>query len=321
MKIDRAWIPIPKFLPIKTFPYRFLKKFTLIINNLLRNLGAISGIIGAKKVGISTNGNILLKLNRSYPLGEKGLVLELPRDRTIFNRVKRYGCWEINESIFLAQGLRAAENKTDSKIAFLDIGANTGLVTLQVMNHSNSESDFFLFEPIPKHVDAIKYNVGKIPNVQINEFALSNLNGSAFIYTDTYNKGNSSLFKAVVPEGEYVATLIHLVDTDEWCKRNLEKYTGFVLKSDTQGMDPLILSRIPEKIWNAVQCAIIEVWALPDIDSLSVVNLLERLQGFSYASWDLFSGQLVSIDEIRDFWLSKNSESRNLYLSKVPPVA
>ena len=320
MKIDRAWIPLPRLLPIKTFPHRFLKKFTLIIINLLRNLGAISGIIGARKVGNSMNGNVLLRLNKSYPLGNKGLVLELPRDRTIYNHVKRYGCWEINESIFLSLGLKAAENKSDSKIAFLDIGANTGLVTLQVINHLNSESDFFLFEPIPKHVDAIRHNLGKMPNVQINEFALSNLNGSAFIYTDNYNKGNSSLFKAVVSEGKHVKTLTHLVDADEWCKSNLKSYTGFVVKSDTQGMDSLILSRIPEKIWSAVECAVIEVWALPEINSLSVVNLLDRFQDFSYASWDPFSGQLVSTEQIRDFWLSKNGDSRNLYLSKVAPV-
>ena len=320
MIIDRAWIPLPKILPIKTFPHRLLRKFTLIINNLMRNLGAISGIIGARKVGNSMNGNVLLRLNKSYPLGKKGLVLELPRDRTIYNRVKRYGCWEFNESTFLAQGLKTAENKSDSKIAFLDIGANTGLVTLQVINYSNSESDFFLFEPIPKHVDAIKYNLGKMPNVQINEFALSNLNGSAFIYTDNYNKGNSSLIKAVVPDRKYVKTLINLVDADEWCKSNLKEYTGFVIKSDTQGMDSLILSRIPEEIWKAVECAIIEVWALPDINSLTVMNLLYRFQDFSYASWDPFSGQLVSMEEIRDFWLNKNGESRNLYLSKAAPV-
>jgi FkbM family methyltransferase len=320
MKIDRAWIPLPKFLPIDTFPHRFVKKFTLIINNLLRNLGALLGIIGARKVGNSINGNVLLRLNKSYPLGKKGLVLELPRDRTIYNRVKRYGSWEINESIFLALGLKAVEDKSDSKIAFLDIGANTGLVTLQVLNHSNSNSDFFLFEPIPKHVDAIKHNLGKMPNIQINEFALSNLNGSAIIYTDTYNKGNSSLFKALVPEGKHVKTLINLVDADEWCKSNLKKYTGFVLKSDTQGMDSLILSRIPEKIWKAVECAIIEVWALPEIDSLSVVNLLDRFQDFGFVSWDSYSGQSVSIEEVRDFWLNKNGDSRNLYLSKVAPV-
>jgi FkbM family methyltransferase len=320
MKIDRAWIPLPKFLPFETFPHRFLKKLTLIISNLLRNLGAIFGIIGARKIGKSINGNVLLRLNKSYPLGNKGFVLELPRDRTIYNHVKRYGFWEINESTFLALGLKTAENKSDSKIAFLDIGANTGLVTLQVINHSNSESDFFLFEPIPKHVGAIRHNLGSMPNVQINEFALSNLNGSAFIYTDNYNKGNSSLFKAVVPEGKHIKTLIELIDADEWCKSNLKRYTGFVVKSDTQGMDALILSRISEKIWNAVECAIIEVWALPEINSLSVVNLLDKFQDFSYVSWDPFSGQLVSIEEIRDFWLSKNGNSRNLYLSKVAPV-
>lgn len=60
---------------------------------------------------------------------------------------------------------------------FLDIGANTGLITLQAMNLAKTNQDAILVEPIPRHVDAIRNNVENIlekGKVHIMQFGLSN---------------------------------------------------------------------------------------------------------------------------------------------------
>ena len=204
-------------------------------------------------------------------------------------------------------------------MALLDIGANTGLVTLQAMNLSKTITEVFLFEPIPRHVSAIERNLRNLPSIHINEFALSNENGQSEIYTQTTNHGNTSLLKSVVPSDELISTTIELVDAAEYCNKFLNGFDNFVIKCDTQGMDALILSRIPNRIWERTEVAIIEVWALPEIREQDVTHLLAMCQNFEYASWHPKSQEVISLNEISEYWLNKSGTFRNLFLSKTLP--
>ena len=237
----RFWIPVPTPLPIKTFPQRFIKKCLNIANAFVLLIGVWLGLSGARIVGVAPNGNALLRLNKDYALGCKGTVLELPRDRVIYKHVNIKGSWELEESKFLARGLKRACRFPHTKTALLDIGANTGLVTLQAMNLSSTTNEVFLFEPLPKHASAIKQNLCNLSNIHLNEFALSDKNGEADIFTQATNHGNTSLFKSVVPEIGMISTLIQLVDTTEYCNSFLNNFEKYVIKCDTQGMDALIL--------------------------------------------------------------------------------
>jgi FkbM family methyltransferase len=274
---------------------------------------------GARIVGVTQKGNTILRLNKDYALGLKGTDLELPRDLTIFQYVKSFGNWELQESEFLAMGLREVAKLPNSKAALLDIGANTGLVTLQAMNLSKTTVEVFLFEPIPRHVSAIKNNLRNVPDIHINEFALSDANGESEIFTQTTNHGNTSLIKSVVPSDELISTKIQLVSTSEYCDTSLTNFDSYVIKCDTQGMDALILSRIPNRIWQSTEFAIVEVWALPEIREQDVTHLLAMWQNFQYAKWDLTSQESIGLSEIGEYWLSKSGTQRNLFLSKTFP--
>ena len=187
------------------------------------------------------------------------------------------------------------------------------------MNLSKTITEVFLFEPIPRHVSAIERNLRNLPSIHINEFALSNENGQSEIYTQTTNHGNTSLLKSVVPSDELISTTIELVDAAEYCNKFLNGFDNFVIKCDTQGMDALILSRIPNRIWERTEVAIIEVWALPEIREQDVTRLLAMCQNFNYASWTPNSRERIDLDEISEYWLSKSGTFRNLFLSKTPP--
>ncbi len=54
----------------------------------------------------TSSDNARLKLNKNYALGNKGFVVELPRDKMIYTYIKNRGSWELEESEFLASGLK-----------------------------------------------------------------------------------------------------------------------------------------------------------------------------------------------------------------------
>ena len=119
---------------------------------------ADAGLAGARIVGTSKGGNTLLTLNRNSPLGPRGTIISLPRDRVVFESVRQEGSYSPDVSEFLRGGLDAVP-QAKTRAALLDIGANTGLVTLQTMNSAIESHEYFLFEPLPRHVEAIKHNL------------------------------------------------------------------------------------------------------------------------------------------------------------------
>jgi FkbM family methyltransferase len=314
----RTWIPVPAPLPIKTFPQRLIRKWLYIAKNTVSFIGVRMGFFGARIVGATPSGNALLRLNKKYALGAKGTVLELPRDQVIFEFVRHKGFWELEESEFLARGLKRACRKPNTKAALLDIGANTGLVSLQAMNLSNTTNEVFLFEPVPRHASAIKQNLKNLSNIHVNEFALSDVDGQADIYTQATNHGNTSLLNSVVPEIGMISTQIQLVETTEYCNKFLNNFEKYVIKCDTQGMDALILSRFPERIWENCESAVIEVWALAEVCERDVESLLSMCQVFKYVGWnpDVWEERKIELNEVSEFWLSKSGSSRNLFLSQ-----
>ena len=310
--------------PIKTFPERLIIKWRYIAHLIFDPIGTSLGFYGARILGVTPIGNTLLQLNKDYALGCKGTILELPKDQVIYKNVKNRGTWDLIGSKFLADGLKKASQQAHTKTALLDIGANTGLVTLQAMNLSNTTNEVFLFEPIPRHASAIKQNLRNLTNVHVSEFALSNVNGNAEIFTDATNHGNTSLFNSVVPEIGMISTQVLLVETTEYCEKFLKSFNSFVIKCDTQGMDALILSRFPEWIWENCVSAHIEVWSLSETSKKDVDGLLSKCQEFDHVSWSLNTtieggvelGNEVELDEVREFWLGKSGSYRNLFLSK-----
>ena len=297
---------------IKSFHQKLIRKWIYNAKNPVIYSSSICGFSGAKDIGIGPSGNNLLKLNKNYPLGHKGTIIELPKDNVIFKHVRLRGTWELVESKFLASGLQKAGG-IKSKLALLDIGANTGLVALQAINIAGSNAEIFLFEPVPRHAYAVSQNLKSLPNTHLNEFALSDKNGEAEIFTDTLNHGNTSLFNSAAPFAE-IKTQIKLVDTLEYCSDFLKIFDSYVIKSDTQGMDALILSRIPNWIWKKCECAVIEVWALPEINKKHVEDLLVKIQKFEFIDWTPKS-QKKTLHEISEFWLNKSGAQRNLFLS------
>lgn len=195
----------------------------------------------------------------------------------------------------------------------IDIGANIGLVTLQAMNLASTDNDYILIEPSAHHIRRLKKNFHNSRfNVELKEFALSNLDGKAQLFTQESNQGNSSLVVIAVPPSEKTAQEVWLRDTEDIFQKELSHYEKIVIKCDTQGYDALTLSRIPASAWRKVQSAVIEVWALPSISKFHVERPIGELNKFSKLSWSPGFTNLVKSSDLADFLLSKTSKSRNL---------
>lgn len=304
--------PVARPLPLASFPTRTWSKFLFIYGPLLR-------ISGGTPVDRASNGNAIIKLNRDGSLGAKGNLVQVPEDGIIYKDVVRYGVWEPEESLFLAQGINEVSSSQNSKSVLLDIGANCGLITRQTLHLVDAACDVVLFEPLQKHTDAIAFNLKPYIDkhqIRIEQVGLSDENRSTKLFTDLSNRGNSSVFETAIADADHEVNDIELVDTQEYFTTHLSRYDHLVLKCDTQGLDASILSKIPSAIWGKVQRAVIEVWAIPEINATDVDALIPALEGFAVAGWEINSRSSVTMSDLRQFWLSQSGESRNLFLNR-----
>ena len=138
----------------------FLRKLVVIA----RRVSQLLRLTGARELHLTDSGMATVVLNRNYPLGVRGSEINLIKDQMIYEFVKLRGKWEIDESKFLASQLKILSSMEDPrKIAMIDIGANTGLVTLQAMNLANTCNDYILIEPSALHVRQLKKEFSQFP--------------------------------------------------------------------------------------------------------------------------------------------------------------
>jgi FkbM family methyltransferase len=298
-----------------------LSKFALKFLVSLRNILVQTGLYGGKFVASHNSEHKVLRLNRKSSLGQKGDLVYLPSDETICNFVRLRGSWELDDCQFLVSEITRRSNRGTQSLdtLFLDIGANSGLISRQVRNLLGKEISMILVEPVPMYVEAIKLNLGKFymeENISIVEGALSDTDGVGEIYLQKSNCGNSSLLHEAMMNHQSKTMRINLIDTDRFSNEHLQKFKNIVLKSDTQGFDAKILSRIPPKAWFSINSALIEVWALPEVELSDIVRLIgiwRDLAKFRFYSSSKSSVELT-LEEIELIWGSKSGKSMNLRL-------
>ena len=303
---------------LKTCPrlYRIISR----IWKTAKKIPILLRLAGARCVRIDEYENGLLILNRNSSLGRKGECVWTPQDKTIFKFVVDHGEWEIDESRFLAGQITLVETSSSSKskVVFIDIGANSGLVTRQVLNLSESDCDVVLVEPIPNHVKAIEANLKKFNeknNLLIVEAALGETSGKLEISIDNSNKGNSSFLPSAMPNSGFQKLVVNTIAVQDFVTHYIPNSDNYVVKSDTQGYDSKILALLPVEFWNSCAGAVIEVWSLPEVEAFQVEKLLNMWIGFSNTNWAADGSAPTNLEEIGKFWLSKSGKSRNLFLS------
>ena len=291
------------------------RKFIFIFGDIL-NLNACIVI------GFSDDGNAILKLKKSTALGKKGDLIELPRDKVIFEYVRRFGHWSIETSDFLAHSINKLNTpmaNTTKTIALIDLGANCGLVSLQIYNTIKSSIHFIFVEPLSNHLVCLKSNFSKYiheENLTFFNFALGERTEKKVIFMDKLNVGNSSLLESVIPKSTVSRFEIDVKNAYDFFEEKLPLFDRLIVKSDIQGFDALVLASLSGNLWNRVDAAVIEVWALPEIRIEDVLKLSERMKSFDLG-WSAESIGKITLDEVKNFWLCKNGDQRDLFIRRV----
>ena len=302
-------------LPLKTFHLRVYKKWKFLINYRLLPFLHLKG---ARKFDELKNGNVLISLNAASSLGPKGTVLEVPKDDIIYQELRHRGEWEKEVSDFLSSCIKDLKKKSRN-ITLLDLGANIGLISLQVINDLKFSIELIAVEPLPQHISALERNlkpISRTNDVIILPVALGLESKMEYIHKQNTNSGNTSLIARVVPIDQVSKVRIQMLDTEEFASKYLASDSNFVIKSDLQGFDAKVLARLGKEIWEKTYAASVEVWALTEIEKQDVSNLLENWKYFNKISWSSSFSKIVTLEEIREFWLSGTNTHRNVYLKK-----
>lgn len=306
-------IPIVHLFPLSTLKVRIKEK--------LFHFRRQHSLLASKEISTDTQGNVLLKFRRDCEVVKKGGLLKAPRDKMIFEYLKNLGCWAKEESDFLVEQLNKFEDCASSKSVLVDMGANVGLISLQIAKKANFIPEFIFVEPIPRHIEALKFNISsnsQIRSFKICEYALAKNSAVGSINVDHQNLGASYISERPQNLGnDFTSEWIQIMGISDFAKEYLSGYERIFLKSDLEGFDLEVLGNLSSDYWNKVSAGVIEVIPNNAGDRNALEIILKHLDSFSTVTWDPKVRMKLTALEISNFWLSGEIDlTRNLFFTK-----
>jgi FkbM family methyltransferase len=186
-----------------------------------------------------------------------GETIELPMDEVIAPFVLDHGQWQSEELDFFGAHL------PDGRCVLVDVGANIGLITRQLLHRLPAIVSAVCYEPHPGNFQLLARNLSHLPQCRLVQAAVGTAEGQLTFYEDKRNAGNYSLNLSAMGDREYrtstvdcvVATEARLLAPlrEEW------RALPIIWKSDTQGFDELIMVTLPDEFWARVHCGVMEI--------------------------------------------------------------
>jgi FkbM family methyltransferase len=226
------------------------------------------------------------------------------------------GFWEKDESDFFSTQISTLKDE-ESSVVFIDIGANCGLITRQILNKIKNPISVVLVEPVPIHLRALEGNLemySKKHNIEIVDAALDASKESAEIFVEVNNRGNSSLIQENTKNTSYRKEIIKTLAPSIFSEKFENKNLSIFLKCDIQGFDAKVLKDMC--FWDDVYGAIVEIWSHESILEGDVDMALEKFIKLPKWYWDNDPKKTVTLEDVKEFWLSKKSSTKNLYMCR-----
>lgn len=280
-----------------------------------------------KKLLWTLTNNLLTDLVSSPSIS----VLKLSADTTIGKRNEKiyvtndsYQTWYIiNNKNFHKEFVEKIKELTDQNIKynFIDIGANTGLLTKSLLNNLINIKNAFLVEPNEDNFFCLKNNLLKYQNVEIFNFALDTKDGEKKLYIDKNNKGNLSFNYEMMTLKEDKLSFMNSQDNYEIvnCKsiknffNQIKNDNLNIIKIDVQGHDESVFQEIPEDILKNTAILIIEITPLKT-KKFDIVKFNSKLKIFS--KYTNFKGTSITLDQINKFVNANTGDGVDLILLK-----
>ena len=251
---------------------------------------------------ISTPSISVLNLSADTTFGEK--------NEKIFVTNDSYQTWYIiNDKNFHKSFVEKIRDLTDvnRNYTFVDIGANTGLLTKALLNNLENINNSYLIEPDKDNVFCLQHNLSKYKNVHTFNFALDVHDGERKLFIDKNNKGNLSFNYEMMTAKENKLSFMNSPNNYEIvvCKsvnnffneinNENNNENKFIVKIDVQGHDETIFQEIPENILKNTKVLIIEITPLAS-KNFNLDKFNSKLKIFS--KFTNFEGDLLSHDEV-----------------------
>ena len=185
--------------------------------------------------------------------------LFLPPDFSIGRTTMIDKAWQIKDPQIFANQL-----SKEGKCCLVDIGANVGLFTRQLLHWAPDKiHEVYMYEPDPFNYELLKKNIPRdSKKTFVNSAVSSSSESSKDFFKDPLNSGNYSFYQELMPTDGYerinVSTISASSQIDAWRSSGLPIF----YKSDTQGHDILIACSCGLDLWKQVKCAMLELWPI-----------------------------------------------------------
>ena len=259
-----------------------------LMNNLFHNL------LSAPTISV-------LNLSTNTTLGKK--------NEKIFVTNDSYQTWYImNDTNFHKQLIDKVKEITDNdkNYTFIDIGANTGLLTKALLNSSKNINQSYLIEPDKDNFFCLQHNLHKYENIHAFNFALDIKEGEKKLYIDKNNKGNLSFNYEMMTLKSDKLNFMNSVNNYEIVKcksvndffNEINNENNLIIKIDVQGYDEIIFQEIPENILKNTKMLFIEITPLKSKD-FDIEKLKSKLKIFSEIN--NFNGETFTYKNVIDY--------------------
>lgn len=258
-------------------------------------------------------------------------VLTLSTDTTIGKKNEKiyvtndsYQTWYIlNDKNFHREFVQKINDLTDknTNYNFIDIGANTGLLSKSLLKNLDNISSIYAVEPNQDNFFCLKNNLNMYKNVQVFKFALDLKDGEKKLFLDKNNKGNLSFNYEMMTLKEDKLNFMNSPEDYELvdCKNvknffnEIKNDKKNIIKIDIQGYDEIIFQELPDDILKNTEILIIEITPLKT-KKLNFDIFNSKLKMFS--KYTNFKGDIISLDQINKSVRMTTGESIDLILLK-----
>ncbi len=193
---------------------------------------------------------IEVELKKKCRLGKNTDKIYLIPDEIITPFVLKNKYWDYE----IIKFIKKFKIKTNN--VFLDIGANIGLVSKQLIEANIKIKKFLCFEPNKNNFECLKLNLSSNKKVNLYNFGLGLKNQNLKLYNNKMNSGDSSFIKK---KGNFEICKIKNINSFFKDYYKILGKKNLIYKSDTQGMDEEIFIGLREKYFNRINIAIIEI--------------------------------------------------------------
>jgi FkbM family methyltransferase len=163
-------------------------------------------------------------------------------------------------------------------VTLIDVGANMGLFSRQLLVAIPAITNVFAYEPEPRNFECLVHNLASFDGeVNAIQAAISNISGAVDFYLDPRNCGNYSLAINAMPMN-YKKMSVEAKDVAIECVAWMKGDMRIFYKSDTEGLDELVAASIRPELWPRVFAGMIEIWNIqkPPFDRAAFASVLDQ---------------------------------------------